>query len=321
MKSAMKKNIKILTGVLLFGLLLLFLAVQYAIKNVLPYSPIRPYRCTQNDIYRYFNGISHPLAAGLDYKDFNITVEDTILLRGWFIYSKSVPAEGTIFLLHGIGSCRAAMLPMAKLLASHGFNCILYDSRAQGESGGINCSFGFFEKKDLSAYIDSAEVRFPGSQPYAVYGHSLGAAVAIQSMADEKRLVCGIAESPFARLRDIIRDYFARMIYMHINAIPDEAMKNTENIAHFRIDSVQPAAAALRITQPVMIVHGIQDQNISVSYGRQVFDNLNSPKKEWYPIPGGDHNNLRRIGGVEYEQRIVGFFKKYLLPSVKSADK
>jgi pimeloyl-ACP methyl ester carboxylesterase len=302
--NPMKRIYKILLGVFIIGGAILFLAIEYAVNNVLPYSPIRPNRCVQN--------VVNPSFAGLAWKNFDITVEDTIKLRGWFVYSKLTPAHGTIFLLHGIASCKVAMIPMAKLFASNGFNCVLYDSRANGESGGINCTFGYYEKKDLSAYIDSTDIVFPGSQPYAVYGHSLGAAVAIQSMADEKRLVCGIAESPFADLRRVIQDYFAKMIYIHINVIPNEALKNTERIAHFSVDSVQPAVSAFKIKQPMMIIHGSQDEQISMFYGKQVFDNLHSTQKEWFPILDGGHNNLRSVGGAEYEQRIITFFKKYL---------
>ena len=301
----MKRYLKIILGALLVVAVVLFIFVDYAIKNILPYSPIRPSRCTQHVIT--------PSNAGLTWKKFDITVEDTIILRGWFVLSETHPVQGTIFLLHGIASCKASMLPMAKLLTSNGFNCVLYDSRANGESGGIDCTFGYYEKRDLSHYIDSALVRFPSSNPYAVFGGSLGAAVAVQTLAYERRLVCGIAESPFANLRDIIRDYFAEMIHFHLDIIPDEALNNTERIAHFSVDSVRPALSAFQITQPMMIIHGNQDQKISVSYGKQVFENLHSLQKEWYPISGGNHNNLRNIGGAEYEHRIITFFKKYLI--------
>ena len=82
------------------------------INNYLAYSPIRPTRVT-------LNGIT-PSKLNLKYSDFNITVEDTISLKGWFIFSKSTRPKGTIFLLHGIGSNKVAMLENAKMLASNG---------------------------------------------------------------------------------------------------------------------------------------------------------------------------------------------------------
>ena len=308
----MSKTIKISIGIFAVVVLAGYVGINYATEYVLPYSPIRPSRCTDAVVLKYYGGVLTPSAAGLIWKPFDITVEDTIRLRGWFVDSKLQPARGTIFLLHGIASCKATMIPTADLLTSSGFNCVLYDSRANGESGGINCTFGYFEKEDLSAYVDSAQSRFPDSSPYAVFGNSLGAAVAIETMALDKRLVCGVVESPFANLRDVIHDYFARMFLVRINSIPDRALTFTEKIAHFPIDSVQPALSAKRITQPVMVIHGLEDKHIRSAYGRLVFDNLSSFEKEWLPIPNGDHYNLRKVGGEGYKRKIVEFFKQHL---------
>ena len=75
------------------------------------------------------------------------------------------------------------------------------------------------------------------------------------------------------------------MFLVHINSIPDRALTFTERIAHFSVDSVQPALSARRITQPTMIIHGLEDKHISASYGKLVFDNISSPDKKWMPIP------------------------------------
>ena len=309
----MKKYLRIILIVVITVVFISYFAVEYAAKNILSYSAIKPSRVTKEMILTYYNDLANPSTVGLDYSDFNITVEDSIKLRGWFIYSEVKPAKGTIFILHGIGSCKNAMLPLAKTFCDEGFNCICYDSRASGESGGLYCTFGYFEKKDVSAYIDSAIVRYPDSSPYGIFGNSLGAAVSIQTMAIDKRLVCGIAQSPFADLQNIVRDYFARIALVRVNYIPDKALKYSEQIAHFKVDDVQPALSAKNITQPVMIIHGLEDKNINPSYGKKVFENLSSKEKFWYPIAHGDHNNLSIAGGSEYTERIVWFFQKYLV--------
>ena len=309
----LKKRWIIIPFVLLLILLIGYLVIEYAAQNILAYSPIRPARCTKETLLKYNNGIYTPDQLNLRYKDFNITVEDTIKLRGWLIFSDSVAAKGTIFLLHGIASCKATMLNTAKLLASFGFNSVIYDSRANGESGGINCTFGFYEQKDLSAYIDSTQSRYPNSAPYGALGNSLGASVLIQTMAKDKRIVCGIAESPFANLRDIIRDYFSRMFYLRINWIPDKALEYSEKIANFSVDSVAPSKSAKNIIQPIMIVHGLRDEHISYKYGKEVFDNIKSNEKVWYPIEAGEHNNLSQVGGGKLNEAIITFFNKHLV--------
>ena len=309
----MKKHYRLIIGTIIIIIILVYFGINYAIVNILPYSAIRPTRCTKEDLEKYNDGIISPKDLGLKFNDFDITVDDTIKLKGWFVYSKHKSSLGTIFLLHGISSCKATLLKMAELLSNNGFNCVLYDSRANGESGGTNCTFGYYEKYDLSSYIDSTIVRYPNSSPYGVFGSSLGAAVAIQTMAIDKRIKCGIAESPFAKLREVIHDYFAEMFLLRINSIPDAALKYTEKIAHFKIDSVQPVLSAKRITQPTMIVHGLDDKHISPKYGKEIYNNLKSKVKIWYPIPKGNHFNLGQVGGEKLKQRIISFYKKYML--------
>jgi uncharacterized protein len=296
------------------GLLVVLVAAgaYYATEHILPYSSIRPHRVTKAEIQKRFNGVATPSAAGLTWQPFDIVVEDTIPLRGWFVNARSTPAQGTIFLLHGIASCKEAMITTSEMFSSEGFNCVLYDSRANGQSGGINCTFGYYEKRDLSRYLDSTIARFPGSGPYGIFGNSLGAAVAIQALAEDRRLVCGVAESPFASLRDVIHDYFARLFHIRLNAIPDRALRFSEKIAHFSVDSVQPAQSATKIVQPVMVIHGMEDDHISAAYGKQVYDNLLSADKVWMPIAGGDHYNLKKVGGAQFRESIIGFFRNHM---------
>ena len=300
----MKKWQYILFSVVAFLGVGVWLAVSYAVDNVLPYSAIRPYRFVLPDLT--------PASRGLAFDDFDVVVEDTIRLRGWFVHNSSGPAKGTVILLHGIGSSRVTMLAMAELLSTHGFNAILYDSRANGESGGVNCTFGYYEKHDVSRIIDKAIKIYPGSGPFAIYGSSLGGAVTVQALAIDERLTCGIAECPFASLRQITHDYFKRMFFLPLTSIPDAALARSETIARFTVDSVRPEESAFRVSQPTMIVLGLNDERISVEYGKAVFANIRSHNKIWYPISGAMHNDVFAVGGEKYHQAIIDFFNRNL---------
>lgn len=304
MKIKLKRILIVFLSVVLFLIISAYFALEYAINNYLAYSPIRPSRIADKSLT--------PTQVNLNYKDLNITVEDTITLKGWFIFSDCAKAKGTIFLLHGIGSNKTAMLDNAKLLVAAGFNCVLFDLRANGESGGVNCTFGFYEKKDLSSFIDSVSVLFPGSDPYGALGHSLGAAIVIQTMKNDKRIKCGVAESPFANLRNIIYDYSERMYSVRINWIVDKVLERSQKIANFEVDKVNPSLDAKFIDQPVLIVHGLKDDRISYKYGKEIFNNLKSQNKKWYPILNGNHNNLSQAGGSKLDSTIIQYFNEFL---------
>lgn len=307
----MKKYYSIIIIVLVVLANLFYFGIGYLTEHVYPYSIINPHRITKEEINKYFKGRSNPSEFGMKWDAFNITSQDSIKLKGWFIYANIKHANGTVIFLHGIGSCKASQLATAKMLSAEGFNCVLYDLRANGESGGVNCTYGYYEKRDLSSYIDSVSARYPGSGPYSVFGQSLGGAIAIQAMAYDKRIACVIAESPFSDLKEISRDYFARKYILRINAIPDKALKYSEQLAHFQADSVSPVLCARRIDRPVMIFHGIDDKKISPVYGKKVFDNIASRNKIWFPIFNGEHNNLSKAGGNRLANLIVSFVKRF----------
>ena len=287
-------------------------AYYVAVNRVLPYSPIRPHRIGRDEIRRYFPDGASPDKTGLKFSPLDVTVEDSINLRGWFIYARRDSAIGTVILLHGIASCKEAMLPLAGTLASAGYNCIVYDSRAHGESGGTNCTFGYYEKRDVSVFIDSSIERFSNVQPVGIYGASLGAAIAIQAMATDRRIRCGIAESPFATMREVIYDYWKSFSGLPVHSIPDGALRNSEKIANFAVDSVSPEDYAKRIDSPVLIIHGDKDEKISIHYGERVFKNLHSPEKKFYLVPGAGHDNLAAIGGQAYSNTVLDFFRTHL---------
>jgi pimeloyl-ACP methyl ester carboxylesterase len=288
-------------------------SLYVVIERVLPYSVISPHRITHEEIVTIVHGDPTPELFGLRAEPFNITVDDSIRLNGWFIHADSSHPVGTVVILHGLASCKEAMFPRARTLAQAGFNCILYDSRAHGESGGSYCTFGYYEKRDLSSYIDSALVRFgPAVEPVAVLGSSLGAAVALQAMEADRRISCGVVESPFAALREVVFDYMRQRSVLSARRISDMVLDRAAEIAQFQVDSVRPEESARHIDQPVMVVHGLLDARISPEYGKRVYQNLRSVHKEWVPMAQADHFTIASVGGERYKQQTIGFFRRYM---------
>ena len=128
---------------------------------------------------------------------------------------------------------------------------LAYDSRAHGESGGDACTYGFYEKKDLSRALDKL-----GGGPIVAFGVSLGAGIALQAAAEDPRIALVVAVAPFSDLRTAAAE---RAPFFASHANIDEAFRIAEREAAFRADDVNPAAAATRIHAPVLVIHGADD--------------------------------------------------------------
>jgi alpha-beta hydrolase superfamily lysophospholipase len=286
-----------------WSLALLFLAGAWLLYSVLPYAILRPGRFERWAVYR---GVA-PVDFGLNADEMRVEAEPGLWLRGWHVPATKGPTHGTVVLLHGSSSCKEAMLGLAKLFSERGYRCLLYDARAHGESGGTYCTFGFYERRDFSRFVEEAERRFGPLGPLAVFGNSLGGAVALQIMAEAPRICCGIVESPFANLREIVRDYMGHYSGVRFPFLSNLALARAGQIAHFPVDAVNPEAAAGNIRQPVLLAHGTDDHWISLRHGERIAHRLSAPGSRWLPVEGADHGGIWKAGGAEYRRQVLEF--------------
>lgn len=300
-----------LKKVLLITALFLLLTIAgsyYGIYHVAPYAIIMPYRPPANDSVYALT----PAHLGLQCERFTVAADDSIQLEAWFLPARSSPVYGTILMLHGIGGVKEHLLGGAAQLTQQGFHVLLYDSRAHGHSNGRYCTYGYYEKYDVSKVLDEAMRRFGSINPFAISGNSFGGAVALQAMAIEPRFVCGVVESTFAVLDEIVFDYQRQMLHIPFHFVAREALAQACRIARFEARAVQPVQSAARVSCPVLMIHGDADERINIRNGRRIFAALASPQKQWLAIHHAGHENLARIGGLNYDTTRLNFFRYWL---------
>jgi pimeloyl-ACP methyl ester carboxylesterase len=129
--------------------------------------------------------ITHtPGEWGVEYEDIAYETDDGIVLRGWWIKAKSQKA---ILLMHGKSGSRngyhSGIFDLARHYHEKGWNVMMADLRAHGESGGERVTFGLKEHTDMLGWIDSLG---KGSEyRWRLHGFSMGAVTAL--MMAEKR--------------------------------------------------------------------------------------------------------------------------------------
>jgi hypothetical protein len=105
------------------------------------------------------------LRTGASKKDFSVRASDGVELRGWKVRSR-MPSANWVLLFHGVSDNRTGVLGHAELLLRHGYNVVMMDARAHGESGGTVATYGWKERYDTVAIADalcsSERVRSPG---------------------------------------------------------------------------------------------------------------------------------------------------------------
>jgi alpha/beta superfamily hydrolase len=158
-----------------------------------------------------------PSAYGLSAECVTFDTEDGFELRGWFISGLRAEhiADGelkaihqkrpTVILCHDLHGARDQMLAMARVFHDTGSNCLLFDFRGHGESGGNYTSFGLHEIRDVEAAIHYVRLRaadcgWIDPEQVTLYGVGMGAVAAMHAAARDEYIVAAICDSPFLSL-------------------------------------------------------------------------------------------------------------------------
>lgn len=209
-------------------------------------------------------------------------------LQGWRGDAEG-KRRGTLIYLHGIADNRASGAGVIERFRKKGFDVVAYDSRAHGESGGDSCTYGYFEKHDLRSVLDTIR-----DGPVVLIGSSLGAAVALQLAASDKRISAIVAAESFSDLRTVVIE---RAPFFFTSATIERAFELAEKKGQFRISAVSPVVAARAITIPVLIIHGAADSDTSPDHARRLFESLAGPKR-LILAPKAGHNESLHGGEI-----------------------
>lgn len=206
------------------------------------------------------------------------------------LYKPAPAGKPTIIVFHGNGDAAVFQHAKAEALSKAGFGVLLAEYRGYPGSTGSPSENGLY--LDAAAVYDFVRTQTP--EPIALYGHSLGAAVAIQ-LASVRDVYAAVLESPFDSLLAVAERHY-----------PWVPAKNTLLKHKFRSDQF-----ISNISAPLLIIHGAADQVIPIDHARKLLEHAPSSTR-FREIMNAGHNDLTRHGSI---QLAVEFFVEFA-PSV-----
>jgi alpha-beta hydrolase superfamily lysophospholipase len=277
---------------------------RWLVPSVLHPANLNPRRARQTDQMLARTGAAK--------EDFSVRTADGIELRGWKVRARS-PNGDWVLLFHGVSDNRTGVLGAAELLLRHGYDVVMMDSRAHGESGGDMATYGWKERYDTVA-IANALYATEQVDHLGALGVSMGAAIALQSAAVEPRIEGVVAEDPFANLREASYDYAGMELspLLGMTLFRPATISGMSEIAKdggFQPDDVSPEKAVATRPFAVLLICGTSDHRIPCRHAARIYQNARGPKELWI-VNGAGHAAALGHAPLEYEDRVMAFFTK-----------
>jgi uncharacterized protein len=251
-----------------------------------------------------------PANHGLTAEAAEFRVGTEVLLRGWYIPAGD--SVKTVIVCSGANGSLDADVHVAPWLHEAGFNVLLFNWRAHGDSEGEVVTLGFNERYDLIAAVQFAKSK--GAERVGVLGFSMGGTVALVTAAVYEDINAVVADSPFVYVLSAVAGGLIErgvpeglaFLLARVFAIT-ACLRMRLNL--FDIDLVRWIQRVA--PRPLLLIFGEQDVIVPPSEVDVIFARAGEPKEVWR-VPDAAHRNIHVRQPEEYRRRILEFFNAHL---------
>ncbi len=230
-------------------------------------------------------------------------------LAAWLMPAEN--ASATVVLLHGIRANRRTMLGRAKLFHAAGYDVLMIDLQAHGESPGKQITIGYLERFDAAAAVNYARQRNP-QHKIAVVGCSLGGAAAV--LASPLKIDALVLESVFPTIEEAVYDRLAVRLGPLAHVVAPLLLWQIQPRLGFSPSELRPIDHIGAVGCLVLVAAGEIDPHTKLDESRRLFAAAVEPK-QWVEFPGAGHVDLQANNPALYRQSVLPFLQQHLATS------
>ncbi|NUM89264.1 MAG: alpha/beta hydrolase [Bdellovibrionales bacterium] len=209
--------------------------------------------------------------------------------------------RGVVVQFHGNGENLSSHYLSLAWVLDHGYDLLAFDYQGYGRSEGTPSPEGTV--RDGEAALELAARRAGAGVPIHVYGQSLGGAIALRTILDNKGkypVHSVVVEGSFASYRRVARDVMSRAILTWPFQWMAWIVMSDKHAPERDLEKLSPI--------PLLVIHGAKDSTIPLSLGENLFERSRPPKK-MVIVPEGKHLDAHFLDQGKWRKEVLAFWK------------
>jgi len=248
-----------------------------------------------------------PTNAGLDYEEVGVTSTDGVRLSGWWVPAGD--SRRAAILVHGWGGDKSNehILKTAPVYHREGYNVLVIDLKAHGESVGGRRTLGYRETRDVLGALLWLEKRGYRPEDTVLHGWSMGGTTVVRA-APGTGVAAVVEEAGYADLPRLLESAIPRVTGLPRFFVPGVLLVGRlwPDFDPWSVQAGRQASELWKEGVPLFVIHSTGDDIIPIEHA-EMFAAAHPGARVWI-LEGYDH--VEAFTHPEYEERLRSFLQE-----------
>lgn len=240
-----------------------------------------------------------------------ITSDDGLKLTGLLFPNER--SKRVVICFHGYTSKGINdYVAISRFYYEQGFNILLVDQRAHGDSEGKYIGFGCLDRMDAAKWIDFIVNRYGEDCEILLHGTSMGGATVLMTSGLQlpKNVKMIISDCAFTSAWEVFSEVLKNMYHMPPYPIINIGSSISKRLAGYELDQCNSAEEVKKSRIPILFIHGDSDTFVPCRMCHEIYENCAS-EKDILIVKGAGHAESYYKETSLYEEKISNFINKY----------
>lgn len=226
------------------------------------------------------------------------------------VYRTAPESHRWLLGVHGYTSQKESFRGIASFYAAQGYNVLLPDMRAHGESEGTYIGMGWLDRKDVLKWIDLI-ISFDSDAEIILHGISMGGATVMMTAGEAlPSNVKGIVEDcGYTSVWDIFADELQYLFHLPTFPVLNASSIVADVRAGYNFTEASAVKQVAKATVPMLFIHGSEDNFVHTEMIYELFE-VCPTAKDMLVIDGAGHGEAYLMDSELYFDTVFSFLEE-----------